>query len=92
MSINISSIHYCPVKSVSFQNIDKCKIDKNIGIIGDRIFEFVMPKTKNINATTSAHNLIDSELINGQRVISKNIIKNKIPKLLLFSFFFILNY
>ena len=40
MSINISSIHYCPVKSVSFQNIDKCKIDKNIGIIGDRIFAF----------------------------------------------------
>ena len=40
MSINISSIHYCPVKSVSFQNIDKCKIDKNIGIKGDRIFAF----------------------------------------------------
>ncbi len=40
MSINISSIHYCPVKSVSFQNIDKCKIDKNTGIIGDRIFAF----------------------------------------------------
>ncbi len=40
MSINISSIHYCPVKSVSFQNIDQCKIDKNIGIIGDRIFAF----------------------------------------------------
>ena len=40
MSINISSIHYCPVKSVSFQNIDQCKIDKNIGIKGDRIFAF----------------------------------------------------
>ena len=40
MSINISSIHYCPVKSVSFQNIDKCKIDKNIGIKGDRVFAF----------------------------------------------------
>ena len=40
MSINISSIHYCPVKSVSFQNIDKCKINKNIGIEGDRVFAF----------------------------------------------------
>ena len=40
MSANISSIHYCPVKSVSFQNIDQCKIDKNIGIKGDRIFAF----------------------------------------------------
>ena len=40
MSINISSIHYCPVKSVSFQNIDTCEIRKNIGIVGDRIFAF----------------------------------------------------
>ena len=40
MSATISSINYCPVKSVSFQTIDKCKIKKDIGIIGDRIFAF----------------------------------------------------
>ena len=40
MSITISSINYCPVKSVSIQSIDKCKIKKNIGIVGDRIFAF----------------------------------------------------
>ena len=40
MSATISSINYCPVKSVSFQSIDMCKIKKNIGIIGDRIFAF----------------------------------------------------
>jgi len=40
MSINISSINYCPVKSVSIQSIDKCKVKKNIGIVGDRIFAF----------------------------------------------------
>ena len=40
MSAEITSINYCPVKSVSFQSIDKCKIKKNIGIIGDRIFAF----------------------------------------------------
>ena len=40
MSVTISSINYCPVKSVSFQTIDKCKIKKNIGIVGDRIFAF----------------------------------------------------
>ena len=51
--------------------------------IGERIFEFVMPKTKNINATPSAHNLLDSELINGQRAINKNTTKNTRPKLLL---------
>ena len=40
MSATISSINYCPVKSVSFQAIEKCKIKKNVGIVGDRIFAF----------------------------------------------------
>ena len=40
MSVSISSINYCPVKSVSFQNINNCEIKKNVGIVGDRIFAF----------------------------------------------------
>ena len=40
MSATISSINYCPVKSVSFQSINTCEIKKNIGITGDRIFAF----------------------------------------------------
>ena len=40
MSVEITSINYCPVKSVSFQSIKSCEIRKNIGIIGDRIFAF----------------------------------------------------
>ena len=40
MSPIISSIHYCPVKSVSFQSIENCKINKNIGMVNDRIFAF----------------------------------------------------
>ena len=40
MSAKITSINYCPVKSVSFQSIENCKIKKDIGIIGDRIFAF----------------------------------------------------
>ena len=40
MTASISSINYCPVKSVSFQSVDECKIKKNIGITGDRIFAF----------------------------------------------------
>ena len=40
MSAIITSIYNCPVKSISFQNIDKCKINKNIGIEGDRVFAF----------------------------------------------------
>ena len=40
MSAKITSINYCPVKSVSFQSVENCKIKKNIGIVGDRIFAF----------------------------------------------------
>jgi uncharacterized protein len=40
MSATISSINYCPVKSVSIQSIDACEIKKNIGIVGDRVFAF----------------------------------------------------
>ena len=40
MSAIITSIYNCPVKSISFQNIEKCKINKNIGIEGDRVFAF----------------------------------------------------
>tara|TARA_B100001175_G_scaffold270040_1_gene242055 strand:- start:100 stop:885 length:786 start_codon:yes stop_codon:yes gene_type:complete len=40
MSATISSIHYCPVKSLSFQSVNSCEIKKNIGIVGDRIFAF----------------------------------------------------
>ena len=40
MNVTISSINYCPVKSLSFQSIDTCEIKKDIGIVGDRIFAF----------------------------------------------------
>ena len=40
MSATISSINYCPVKSISFQSIKNCQIKKDIGIVGDRIFAF----------------------------------------------------
>ena len=40
MNCRISSIHYCPVKSISFQSVESCEIKKNIGIEGDRVFAF----------------------------------------------------
>jgi len=40
MNCTISSIHYCPVKSVSFQSIKSCNITKNLGMANDRIFAF----------------------------------------------------
>ena len=40
MSILISSIHYSPVKSLSFENIESCKVKKNLGILNDIMFAF----------------------------------------------------
>ena len=40
MNYTISSINYCPVKSLSFQSIRSCDIKKNLGILNDRIFAF----------------------------------------------------
>ena len=40
MNCTISSIHYSPVKSLSFQNVSFCNIKKDLGIINDRIFAF----------------------------------------------------
>ena len=40
MSILISSIHYCPVKSLSFQSVDSCEIKKDLGVLNDRMFAF----------------------------------------------------
>ena len=47
MSISISSINYCTVKSISFKTIKHCEISKNIGVVGGRIFEF--SKGSNLN-------------------------------------------
>ena len=40
MDCFISSINYCPVKSLSYQNINSCNIKKDLGIVNDRIFAF----------------------------------------------------
>ena len=36
----ISSIYFSPIKSLSFTNIESCKIKKNLGILNDRKFAF----------------------------------------------------
>jgi len=40
MGCLISSLHYCPVKSLSFLSVKSCAVRKNIGIYHDRIFAF----------------------------------------------------
>ena len=55
MTIKISSIHFCPVKSVSYQTVDHCNVHKDIGLEGDRVFAFL----KNLEADDPT--LIDKE-------------------------------
>ena len=40
MNCSIVSIHYCPVKSLSFQSINSCIIKKDLGMLSDRILAF----------------------------------------------------
>ena len=40
MDCSIVSIHYCPVKSLSFQSISSCIIKKDLGMPSDRILAF----------------------------------------------------
>ena len=40
MYCSIVSIHYCPVKSLSFQSINSCIIKKDLGMPSDRILAF----------------------------------------------------
>ena len=40
MDCSIVSIHYCPVKSLSFQSINSCIIKKDLGMPSDRMLAF----------------------------------------------------
>jgi uncharacterized protein len=40
MMVKISSVHFCPIKSLSFQSAQTLIIKKDIGIVEDRIFAF----------------------------------------------------
>ena len=40
MNCSVSFIYYCPVKTLSFQNIESCYVKKELGMINDRIFAF----------------------------------------------------
>ena len=61
MDCSISSIHYCPVKSLSFQSINTCNIKINLGITNDRIFAFSrgidLEKAKSIESNPNERKL-----------------------------------
>ena len=75
MSILISSIHYCVVKSLSFQSVDSCEIKKDLGILNDRIFAFSrfidVKKAKLIEKNPNERNLNNFLTLKNSPVLNK---------------------
>ena len=75
MNCKISSIHYCPVKSVSFQNVDSCDIVKGSGIANDRIFAFSrnvdLEKAKLIESSAKERKLNNFLTLKNSPVLNK---------------------
>ena len=84
MNCKISSIHYCPVKSISFQSINSCNITKNFGIENDRIFAFSriidLAKAKLIEKNPNERNLNNFLTLKNSPVLNKYnfVYENKI--------------
>ena len=75
MSCLIKSINYCPVKSVSFQNIESSNIKKNLGMPNDRIFAFSrgidIAKTKLIENNPNERKLNNFLTLKNSPVLNK---------------------
>ena len=75
MNCVISSIHYCPVKSISFQSIQSCEIKENLGIANDRIFAFSrsvdLEKAKLIEKDAKARKLNNFLTLKNSPVLNK---------------------
>ena len=75
MSILISSIHYCVVKSLSFQSVDSCEIKKDLGILNDRMFAFSriidVKKAKLIEKNPNERNLNNFLTLKNSSVLNK---------------------
>ena len=75
MNCTISSIHNCPVKSVSFQSIKSCKITKKLGMANDRIFAFSrivdLEKAKLIEKNPNERNLNNFLTLKNSPVLNK---------------------
>ena len=75
MDCIISSIHYCPVKSLSFQNIKSCNIKKDLGMLNDRLFAFSrgvdIEKAKLIEQNPNERKLNDLLTLKNSPVLNK---------------------
>ncbi len=82
MNCLINSIHYCPVKSLSFQSINSCNIKKNRGMLNDRIFAFSrgidVEKSKLIEKNPSERKLNNFLTLKNSPVLNKyNFVYNE---------------
>ena len=75
MDCTISSIHYCPVKSLSFQTIKSCNIKKDLGMLNDRLFAFSrgidLEKAKLIEQNPNKRKLNDLLTLKNSPVLNK---------------------
>ena len=75
MDCIISSIHYCPVKSLSFQTIKSCNIKKDLGMLNDRLFAFSrgvdIEKAKLIEQNPNERKLNDLLTLKNSPVLNK---------------------
>jgi len=75
MNCTISSINYCPVKSVSFQSVQSCNITKNLGMENDRIFAFSriidLEKAKLVEKNPDERNLNNFLTLKNSPVLNK---------------------
>ena len=82
MNCSLTSIHYCPVKSLSFQSIKSCNIKKNLGMQNDRIFAFSrgvdLEKAKLIEKNPNERKLNNFLTLKNSPVLNKyNFIYNR---------------
>ena len=75
MNILISSIHYSPVKSLSFQRVESCQVKKNLGILNDRMFAFSriidVEKAKLVTKNPDQRNLNNFLTLKNSPVLNK---------------------
>jgi|TARA_B110000967_G_C18736720_1_gene485480 uncharacterized protein YcbX len=87
MSYLISSINYCPVKSLSFQNINSCEIRKDLGITNDRIFAFSriinFEKAQSVEKNPNERNLNNFLTLKNSPILNKYNFSYKDNKLTL---------
>ena len=75
MNCSISSIYYCPVKTLSFQSIESCNVEKELGMINDRIFAFSrgvdLEKANSMEANPNDRKLINLLTLKNSPALNK---------------------